>query len=161
MKKIIQMRFTVIPLLAIIFIIAACSSRNKEEADRTIVIRENMFATTIDDINLNPRLYLGETIRIEGMFRHNRWQGQDIYRVIRFGPGCCGDEDEIGFEFTMDPDFPETNRFSSEFRTPRQGDWIEVVGELRRYDISGFPFLYIATTELNFPEVRGAEVVTR
>jgi uncharacterized membrane protein YcgQ (UPF0703/DUF1980 family) len=115
----------------------------------------------MNDITINPRLYLGETIRMEGMFKHNRWQGRDIYRIYRFGPGCCGEDEELGFEFSWDSDYPSSNTFSSEVPLPKPDDWIEIVGVISSYQISGFPFLYVAITELNFPDRRGAETVNR
>ena len=165
------MRKAVLVLMTIVVLLSACRARGNDSANdalrtsRTgtgiIEIRENMFATMITDININHRRYLGQTIRMEGMFLHNSWNDQDIFTVYRLGPGCCGDQDVVGLMVSWDPDYPETNRFNDAVPFPHQNDWVEVVGELRSYQIHGFPFLYLALTELNFPPVRGAEIVTR
>lgn len=156
MKKTVFLSF--LPLF--FFVFTACGGRNTG-ARPVLEIRENMFITQLNAIHRNYRRYLGATIRMEGMFHHNRWQGRDIYRVIRFVPGCCGERLEVGIEVTWDPNYPQSNQFNNDVQFPRPNDWVEAVGELRSHGVPGFPFLYIALTELNILDRRGAEFVWR
>ena len=55
----------------------------KEDNSGIVEIRENMFITQIDEINLNYRDYLGKTIKLEGFFRHNFWEDNNwLYKLI-------------------------------------------------------------------------------
>ena len=148
-------------LLFVLFLlfIAGC---NKEEGDSGIIeIRENMFITQINSINLNYRDYLGKTIKLEGFLMQNRWPEKNMYYIIRKGPGCCGDDGDIGFEISWNPDYNGLNDNTGQRAFPNPGDWIQALGELRRYNFMGRDFLYIALSELNVMERRGAEFVTR
>jgi len=44
---------------------------------------------------------------------------------------------------------------------PKRNDWVEVQGVLSEYEESGTNFLYLAITDLNVLEKRGAEFVTQ
>ena len=158
MKKNLLITF----LFAALLILVTCSGRNNDTDTRPVLeIRENMFITQINYINLNSRRYLGTAIRLEGIFRHSHREGQDTFRVIRLGPGCCTDEEEFGFMVSWDPDFPESNIFKKGIPFPNTNDWVEVVGELSSFERFGFMFFYIALRELNILDRRGAEFVSR
>jgi len=105
---------------ALALILMACTS--DEENDDTLVIGDRFFVTQIMDIFMNPRIYMGKTIRYEGMFRTLIWfTGDDNFAVIRYTIGCCGEE-PIGLRVLlpcgMEP-FAEDA-------------WVEVIGILER-----------------------------
>ncbi|MDR1315945.1 MAG: metal ABC transporter permease, partial [Spirochaetales bacterium] len=62
-----------------------------------IEIREKMFIAQTNEIYLNAEDYLGKTIRFEGVFRHEQYEGQPYRYVFRYGPGCCGYDGNAGF----------------------------------------------------------------
>ena len=155
MKKFTSILFII--FLLVLFV-TGCN-RNNEEANNVYEIRENMFITQIDDINLNFREYLGRTIKLEGLFKHTHWEDNNWYFVFRNAPGCCGDDGEVGFEVSWSPDYFEPDPEQRGF--PNANEWVEAIGELRSYDFLGISFLYIALSELNVLEARGLEFVTR
>ena len=115
-------------------------------------ITEKMYVTYINEIYLNTEDYLGQTIRIQGMYKPyiDENTGLTYYYVYRTGPGCCGNDGSMcGFEFTWDGDMPNDN------------DWIEVVGSLRSYDDEdGWTYLTLDSKSVTvMVEERGAESV--
>ena len=152
-----------IVLISILFMfpVTGCRARDNNEGDNVHHITERMFVTQINHIALNQRNYMGRTLRFEGIFRHMHWDGRDFFHVFRFGPGCCSPQDEIGFEVSWDPNHQGFYTITGEREYPNTGDWVEVIGELSRYEIFGFPILFIALSELNVLETRGAEFVIR
>ena len=126
-----------------------------------IDVKENMFITQLNDINLNYKKYLGRTVKIQGMFKKLHWDGKNSYFVSRRTPGCCGDDGEIGFELSWNKDYQGSIAGPDGKTYPNANDWVEVSGELKSYEKSGFPFLYLALAELNVLGERGAEFVSR
>jgi hypothetical protein len=120
-----------------------------------------MFITQIHAINLNYREYVGRTVRVEGMFRHFEWEGNHMYFVIRNTPGCCGDDGEIGFMLSWNPHYEGFDDGSDLRMFPNRNAWIQAEGVLSYFGTFGHPMLYIALSELNVLERRGAEFVTR
>ena len=124
-------------------------------------IKENMFITQINDIILNYNDYLGKTIKFEGIFRCNIWEGDYTNYVARDAPGCCGNDGEAGFIVTWNPSYQGTDDGSNQGAYPQKDDWVEVLGELKICKKPDMSFLYIALSELNVLEKRGAEFVSR
>lgn len=123
-------------------------SMNEEEID--VDITEKMYVTYINEIYLNAEDYIGQNIRIQGMFQSYTDESTDstYYFVYRIGPGCCGnDGDMCGFEFTWDGKIPEEN------------DWIEVIGTLRSYEYDGWPVLVLDASSVTVQKERGEENV--
>ena len=139
-----------------------------------VVIREKLFIGQVNDVYRNPNEYLGKVIKLEGIFMGGSAGGRDYCYVIRKGPGCCGDDGQVGFEVSwnlpgswnppgslnppssLDPDQisdVETKAY------PKTNDWVEAQGELKRYEQNGYSFLYLSLTELKTMEKRGAEFV--
>ena len=115
-----------------------------------VEIKEKLFIAQTNDIYINAQDYLGKCIKYEGIFDIYEIPetGETFYSVIRFGPGCCGDDGNVGFEVTWDGEYPESN------------DWVEAVGVLEEYEEEGLYYLRIALTDLTKLAVRGAEVVS-
>jgi zinc transport system permease protein len=117
-----------------------------------VEIREKMFIAQTNDVYLNPEDYMGKTIKLEGLFKTEAGYGNTSYCfVIRYGPGCCGYDGNAGFEVAWDAS-----------RTyPTEDAWVEAVGVLSSYEEDGFPYLYLALSDLTVKEDRGAEFVTQ
>jgi len=123
-----------------------------------LVIREKMFIAQVNDVYLNSDDYLGKKIKLEGIFMDMLSGGSRYCFVIRNGPGCCGSDGQVGFEVSWNP----PGQIMLEKREyPKRNDWVEVQGVLSEYEESGTNFLYLAITDLNVLEKRGAEFVTQ
>jgi zinc transport system permease protein len=123
-----------------------------------IEIREKMFIAQTNDVYLNAEDYLGKTIKLEGLFKSEQYMdnggpGNVYCFVLRYGPGCCGNDGNAGFEVAWDDD-PESTY-------PKQDDWVEAVGTLKTYTEDGYPYLYLALSSLTVLDERGAEFVTQ
>jgi zinc transport system permease protein len=122
-----------------------------------IEIKEKMFIAQTNDVYLNPDDYLGKTIKLEGLFKMEQYTGSDTTYcfVLRYGPGCCGNDGNAGFEvawddtYTLKPPYPNID------------DWVEATGSLKYYEEDGYPYLYIALSSLKVLEESGAEFVTQ
>ena len=122
---------------------------NTQESNEVVEITENLFIAQTNEIYLNSVDYLGKTIKYEGIFNVYEWEETDTtyYQVIRYGPGCCGNDGVAGFEVIWDGDYP------------KQDDWVEVIGILEEYEENGSQILRIRLTSLSVLEERGAEYV--
>jgi len=120
-------------------------------ADADIEIKEKMFIAQTNDIYLNAEDYLGKVIKYEGIFDSYTWEeeNQTYYSVIRYGPGCCGNDGNAGFEVVWDGDYPEKN------------DWVEIIGTLEAYGENGWQYLRLNLSSLTVLSTRGAEYVTQ
>jgi uncharacterized membrane protein YcgQ (UPF0703/DUF1980 family) len=129
----------------------------KREAASIIEIKEKMFIAQTNDVYLNPEEYLGKTIKLEGLFKLERYAGNDpaYCFVLRYGPGCCGNDGNAGFEVAWDKWALEDNLY------PNTDDWVEAIGVLKTYEEDGYPYLYIALSELTVLDKKGAEYVTQ
>lgn len=118
-----------------------------------MVIGEKFFVTQTNDIYINYRSYLGKTIVYEGLFTESRdiW-GRTSRFVIRYGPGCCGYDQNAGFEVVWDGEWPNPE------------DWVAVEGVLGVYEGSGtygWPHLYLYVTSMEVQSKRGQLYVVR
>jgi hypothetical protein len=129
-------------------------------------IREKMFIAQTNDVYLNPEDYLGKIIRLEGLFKIEQYVGEDkrYCFVLRYGPGCCGNDGTAGFEIAWGrppaaagpetaPTLPPGPAW------PMVDAWVEAVGALDTYEEDGYPYLYLNLFSLTEKEERGAEVV--
>jgi uncharacterized membrane protein YcgQ (UPF0703/DUF1980 family) len=123
-----------------------------------VEIKEKMFIAQTNDIYLNPEDYLGKTIKLEGLFKLEQYQGNAASPycfVIRYGPGCCGNDGNAGFEVA----WPDVTDAAKPYPAP--DEWVEAIGTLESYEENGYPFLYLALSQLNVLKKRGAEFVTQ
>jgi uncharacterized membrane protein YcgQ (UPF0703/DUF1980 family) len=123
--------------------------------DGIVEIKEKMFIAQTNDVYLNADEYLGRTIKLEGLFKYEQYAGIDTAYcfVLRYGPGCCGNDGNAGFEVAWDGDAPPPY--------PEADAWVEAAGTLASYEEDGYPYLYISLSSLNVLEKRGAEYVTQ
>jgi uncharacterized membrane protein YcgQ (UPF0703/DUF1980 family) len=114
-----------------------------------------MFIAQTNDIYLNAEDYLGKTIRLEGLFKTDSYDdlSKTYCFVMRYGPGCCGNDGSAGFEVAW-PD-------GQKRPYPSEDDWVRAEGTLRYYDEDGYPYLYLALASLTVEQNRGAEFVTQ
>jgi uncharacterized membrane protein YcgQ (UPF0703/DUF1980 family) len=165
----------VLASVAAVLLIAGCSNykikttafsapvaESAEEAELPVpegvdlVIREKLFIAQINDVLLNRDDYMGKMIKLEGIFLSGEAGGREYCYVIRKGPGCCGDDGQVGFEVSWDP--PD-KAVIGENLYPKRNDWVEAQGVLSKYEEYGSSFLYLALAELNVLEKRGKEFV--
>jgi zinc transport system permease protein len=131
---------------------AGCGSASGSEGGESIVeIKEKMFVAQTNDIYYNPEEYLGKIIKYEGIFQSYELPetGENYCIVIRYGPGCCGIDADVGFEVSWDSGYPCNN------------DWVEVTGVLEEYEESGYKYLRVSLSEMNVLATRGSEVVVQ
>jgi hypothetical protein len=130
--------------------------------DEVVEIREKMFIAQVNDVYLNPEEYLGKTLKLEGIFQAQHYYGTDpYYFVIRYGPGCCGNDGNAGFEVLWDGAFAKKPAEGGELAYPEEGDWVEASGVLGTYEEDGYPYLCIALSSLKVLDERGAEFVSQ
>ncbi|MDR1286966.1 MAG: metal ABC transporter permease [Treponema sp.] len=129
--------------------------KNREAA--VVEIREKMFIAQTNDVYLNAEDYMGKTIRLQGLFKMEQYAGIEAPYcfVLRYGPGCCGNDGNAGFEVAWDKESSEEDLY------PEVDNWVEAEGELQYYEEDGYPYLYIALSSLRVLEERGAEFVTQ
>jgi len=118
-----------------------------------IEIKEKMFISQVNDVYLNKNDYLGKKIKLEGLFFTEQGNNNKSYCfVLRFGPGCCGYDGNVGFEVAWDKD---KNK-----QYPGNNSWVEATGELKTYEEDGYDeFLYLDLISLNVLDKRGMETV--
>jgi zinc transport system permease protein len=123
----------------------------------TIEIKEKMFIAQTNDVYLNPEEYMGRTIKLEGIFKSEQYEGREspYHFVIRYGPGCCGNDGSAGFEIAWD----ETAAAGKTWPAP--DDWVEAAGVLKTYEEDGYPYLYLSLVTLMVMDRRGAEFVSQ
>ncbi|GHV43086.1 hypothetical protein AGMMS49546_23670 [Spirochaetia bacterium] len=127
------------------------------EENTVIEIREKMFMAQTNDIYLNPEDYIGKTIKLEGLFKAEQYaeNAPPYCFVLRYGPGCCGSDGNAGFEVAWNEQTAVAKTY------PNIDDWVEAVGTLKTYEEDGYPYLYLALSDLNVLDQRGAEYVTQ
>ncbi|MDR1058998.1 MAG: hypothetical protein LBL43_05565 [Treponema sp.] len=119
-------------------------------AGDVLEIREKMFIAQTNEVYLNPEDYMGRTVKLEGLFKKQEYPGGGGYCfVLRYGPGCCGNDGSAGFEVAWDRPYPQ------------EDEWVEAVGVLDSYDEDGYPYLYLDLASLVVKEERGKEFVTQ
>ncbi len=139
----------IIPALVILLCVTSCTKKGNTEI---IEIGDKFFITQVNDIYLNADDYLGKTIKLEGVFKQST--GEEPYCfVIRYGPGCCGNDGLVGFEVAWDKEKDQTY--------PADDSWVEAEGVLKSYEEEGYQLSYIDLTSLNVLAKRGAETVTQ
>jgi uncharacterized membrane protein YcgQ (UPF0703/DUF1980 family) len=127
----------------------------KYQANQGLIeIKEKMFIAQTNDVYLNPEEYLGKTIKLEGIFQRQFYSSTEppYYFVIRYGPGCCGNDGNAGFEVMWE---------QGDAMYPAENDWVEAIGVLGAYEEDGYPYICINLSSLKVLETRGQEFVTQ
>lgn len=76
----------------------------KDSKDGIINITDEVFLPLVNDIYINKDEYVGKKIRLSGqnVKFHDQDTGEEIYAILREGPGCCYNDSVIGFEYITD-----------------------------------------------------------
>jgi hypothetical protein len=121
-----------------------------------VEIKEKMFIAQVNDVYLNAEDYLGKTLKLEGIFKEEKYAGIETpyFFVIRYGPGCCGFDSNAGFEVAWDKEIQDRPY-------PGVDEWVAAEGKLSYYEEDGYPYLYIALSSLETRDKRGAEYVSQ
>ncbi|GHT52374.1 hypothetical protein FACS1894106_0960 [Spirochaetia bacterium] len=130
----------------------------KSTVEKTVIeIKEKMFIAEVNDVYLNSEDYIGKTIKLEGLFKAEQFveNAPPYCFVLRYGPGCCGSDGNAGFEVAWNEQMAAIKTY------PNVDDWVEAVGVLKTYEEDSYPYLYLALSELNVLDKRGAEYVTQ
>ncbi len=125
------------------------SSLKNAEGDE-IILKDKLFISQCNDIYLNPDEYMDKTIRWEGIYTEStNPETDEVYKfVIRYGPGCCGNDGTAGFEILYEGESPKLN------------DWVEAVGKIEMIEENKSQFVAIRLSELKVLDVRGQEFVS-
>jgi uncharacterized membrane protein YcgQ (UPF0703/DUF1980 family) len=129
---------------------AGCSKAgDNKTVNNLIEIKEKMFLAQVNDVYLNVNDYLGKAIKLEGLFKQ---EGPYCF-VLRYGPGCCGNDGNVGFEVAW-ADGKKTPY-------PKPDSWVEATGVLKSYTEAGNDFLYyyLDLSSLNVVDKQGSEYV--
>jgi len=140
-------------IIFILFLTISCSKKSNN--DEVIEIKEKMFISQVNDVYLNTEDYLGKKIKIEGIFTvDNYYTRTEPYRfVLRYGPGCCGNDGNVGFEVA----WPKNSKKSY----PEEKSWVQAVGELKSYTEEDYQYFYLDLASLDVLTTRGAEFVSQ
>lgn len=117
--------------------------------DDLMIIKEKMFVAQIQEIYTNREDYIGKRIKYQG-FYHTFFDEQNnemINAIVRYGPGCCGDDFFVGFEVSWIEKYPE------------EDDWVEVSGIVESYEYEGEYYLRVQIEALDILDERGNETV--
>jgi zinc transport system permease protein len=156
-RRIKTMRKNKLGLIAAILAIAASfftvsCTKPKAEVTNTVEIGEKMFISQVNDVYLNADDYLGKTIKLEGIFKQEQGYEKSYCFVLRYGPGCCGTDGNVGFEVAW------ANGKAQSY--PTIDSWVEATGVLKTYEEDGYDqYLYLDLSSLNVLNKRGAETV--
>jgi uncharacterized membrane protein YcgQ (UPF0703/DUF1980 family) len=146
--------FVVLSAISFIFITVSAIVKTQNAAassEKIIEIKEKFFITQTNEIYYNADDYLGKIIKYEGIFDIYEIPETGIkrYLVLRYGPGCCGNDSMAGFEVVWDKKYPNKH------------DWVEVSGVLEQYEEDGVHYLRLAVISLTALPRRGKETVLR
>ncbi len=147
-------------LIALLLLAALLLAGCGDTADQTAVhadtevqvidIKEKMFIAQTNDVYVNPKEYIGKTLRLQGMFgAEMNADGTPYYMVFRYGPGCCGYDANAGFEVAWDGKYPSVN------------DWVEATGVLETYIEDNQVYMRLRLSALNVLDTRGLEYVNQ
>jgi uncharacterized membrane protein YcgQ (UPF0703/DUF1980 family) len=129
-------------------------SYGRAESDGGIIeIKEKMFLTQVNDVYLNADDYLGKTIKLEGIFKKQEWEEDTYCYVLRYGPGCCGDDGNVGFEVKWPEDRMDVY--------PDDDSWVAAAGVLKagKMDTPPYQYLFLDLSSIDVLSKRGVETV--
>jgi uncharacterized membrane protein YcgQ (UPF0703/DUF1980 family) len=142
----------ILAVTASFFTISCAKIKSNAEFADTVEIKEKMFISQVNDIYLNADDYLGKTIKLEGIFKQDENYEKTNCFVLRYGPGCCGTDGNVGFEVAWDKE--------KAMPYPDVDSWVEATGVLKTYEEDGpMQYLYLDLASLNVLSIRGAETV--
>jgi uncharacterized membrane protein YcgQ (UPF0703/DUF1980 family) len=139
---------------ALLFTVSCSKAQNKEQNEGIVEIKEKMFIAQISDVYNNAPDYLGKTIKLEGIFKEEQGYDKSYCFVLRYGPGCCGYDGNVGFEVAWNNEQAQSY--------PADDSWVEAVGVLKSYEEDEYmQYLYLDLASLNVLNKRGTETVVQ
>ncbi|HPF53403.1 MAG TPA: hypothetical protein P5116_02330 [Eubacteriales bacterium] len=142
------MKRLAIVLLCLCLLCVGCGKSDDGQVE--LDVTEDLYVTTVNAVYNDYQTYVGERVRIEGVYGVVDTGSAQYHWVYRQGPGCCGTDGAMcGFEFTYNGETPEIN------------DWIQVIGILESYKEDGSVYLSIKAESVTVMDVRGLEIVSR
>lgn len=125
------------------------TSEPAADEEEKIEIPEKLFAEQINHMYFYPEDYLGKTIVYEGIFDTYTLEAtqEEIPYVFRYGPGCCANDANVGFEVSWDQDYPAPNA------------WVYIEGVLTQTNHGGISNLMLELNVMEVKETRGQENV--
>lgn len=146
MKKVLLYSL-ILALLAVSISFAA----PKGSSPKQVEIKENFFIMQCNDIYLNPKDYMDKNIKYEGIYNESfdKKSKKTYLHVIRYGPGCCGNDGVAGFQIIYDG------------KIAKQNDWVEVIGKLEKIKEKGKrEYLALRVISMKVLTKRGLETVS-
>jgi len=137
--------------IIILFLTVSCTKTNNDNNTGIVEIKEKMFVSQVNDVYLNTDDYIGKTIKLEGLFQKEQGYDKEYCFVIRYGPGCCGFDGNVGFEVAWEQEQQKSY--------PEDNAWVEATGELKTYEEDDYKYLYLDLASLNVLSRRGSEIV--
>jgi len=140
-------------LISVLFFLAGCA-RTDTNID-VIEIKEKMFISQVNDVYVNTDDYFGKTIKLEGLFvmEYSTARKEPYCFVLRYGPGCCGSDGNVGFEVAW------SNNQKKSY--PKEKAWVQATGELKTYEEENYKYLYLDLASLTVLNTRGQEFVSQ
>jgi zinc transport system permease protein len=137
-------------VFALLFLFTSNVFAQPQRQKKIIELKDKFFIAQISDIYLNTKSYLGKIIKYQGIFKEEIDENgkADAHYVVRYGPGCCGNDMTVGFEVIYNGQYPKNN------------DWVEIQGHLKESEKDGFPTLCLKLLSIEILEKRGKEQVT-
>ena len=136
----------------------------------SIILKDNVFDTQIQDLNINFDKYEGKTVQIEGLYFTNTvgletpddtsddhtYVFVGRYSVNNLCPTCPAGYSYFEFEWHGEEELDIKEEVS---QTGEQGDWIRVTGKLTRGN-DGVEYYYIDAQKVEILANRGLDTVS-
>jgi len=127
--------------------------RKQAAKDTVVEIKDKMFIAQVNEVYVNKNDYMGKTIKLEGIFKNIEYGNNNYFYVIRYGPGCCGNDGNVGFELAW--------KSGKGQPYPEDNTWVEATGVLDAYKEDNYSYLYLDLISLAVLDKRGQEYVSQ
>ncbi|MCL2223856.1 MAG: hypothetical protein FWB96_02685 [Defluviitaleaceae bacterium] len=115
MKKLILLLFVLFAFVGCNENGAATEDENYPRIVPDVIISDRFFPQQVSEIYMNPSIYLGQIIQLQGLFITETWQGEYFHAVAQVVPSCCSPDGLMGFEILLDGKDPFEERAWVEF----------------------------------------------
>lgn len=123
--------------------------------EKEMIFDDERFLPYLTEIYMFPDAYEGHKVTLQGAYKHQTydtgegksWKVDFIYRETK---GCEGDNIIVqGFEFT------KKSGSSAVSVRPKDGDWLEISGIIKTYEVDNITFLKIEAEKIKILETPG------
>ena len=124
-----------------------------ETINPDIILKDNLFDTTINDLNINKDKYIGKTVQIDGMYlTSGTYTFVGRYSTSNLCPYCPTGYSYMEYEWKGD-----------EIPLVEEDSWIRIIGELKNGTDTSygepFDYLYIDAQSIEVMNEKGQETV--